>query len=167
MRGPSAGIRRRSPCNLPKSPCISLNCRERQVGFGLPAQPPSRGFSSSPPTFLNECETSGEIRHRMAVFPRKLTPERRSRSASARFLALYLYWAFCGVTLADRSDAGVMLPSNRMPSRSERSAASTRTGRSCSPPASCPELGHYPGPHPPGSSFAFTLLWARLFRMAS
>ena len=39
MRGPSAGIRRRCPCNLAKSPCISPNCRERQVGFGLPAQP--------------------------------------------------------------------------------------------------------------------------------
>ena len=34
------GIRRRRPCNLAKSPCISPNCRERQVGFGLPAQPP-------------------------------------------------------------------------------------------------------------------------------
>ena len=35
---PSAG-RRRCPCNLLKSPCISLNCSERQVCFGLPAQP--------------------------------------------------------------------------------------------------------------------------------
>src|SRR5207244_1552159 len=33
------------PCNLAKSPCISPNCRERPVGFGLPAQPPSRGVS--------------------------------------------------------------------------------------------------------------------------
>ena len=38
MRGPYAGMRRRCPCNLAKSPCISPNCRERQVSFGLPAQ---------------------------------------------------------------------------------------------------------------------------------
>jgi hypothetical protein len=35
-------VRRRCPCNLAKSPCISPNCRERQVGFGLPAQPHSK-----------------------------------------------------------------------------------------------------------------------------
>ena len=109
MRGPSAGIRRRCPCNLAKSPCISPNCRERQVGFGLPAQPPSRGFSGSLPTFLNKCGRSAEIRHRMAVFPRKLTPERGSRCASAGFLALYLFWAFLGVTLEHQLDASVML----------------------------------------------------------
>jgi hypothetical protein len=27
------------PCNLAKSPCNSPNCRERRVGFRLPAQP--------------------------------------------------------------------------------------------------------------------------------
>jgi hypothetical protein len=35
----SAGVRRRFPCNLAESPCISPNCRERRVGFRLPAQP--------------------------------------------------------------------------------------------------------------------------------
>ena len=41
MPRPSAWIRGRRPCNLTKSPCISQICRERQVGAGLPAQPPN------------------------------------------------------------------------------------------------------------------------------
>ena len=42
----------------------------------------------------------------MAVFLRNLTPE------SVRILASYLYWAFCGVTLDDLTDASVVLSSN-------------------------------------------------------
>jgi hypothetical protein len=39
----SAAKKRSLPCNLEESPCIYPMCRERRVGLGLAAQPPSRG----------------------------------------------------------------------------------------------------------------------------
>ena len=55
----------RSRAEIDKIPCIFPVIREfslrRPVRSRLPAQPPSRGFSSSLPTFLNECGRSAEI----------------------------------------------------------------------------------------------------------
>jgi hypothetical protein len=77
IRQPSAGIRGRSPCNLAKSPCIPPNCRQRRVGSGLPAQPPSREFFGSLPRRSECLARSPELRHRIAIAP--LTRRQRAR----------------------------------------------------------------------------------------
>jgi hypothetical protein len=104
MRGPSAGIRRRCPCNLAKSPCIAPNCRERQVGFGLPGQPPSRGFSGSLPTLTKACGRSPELRHKLTVCLSDFTPESASQREDGAYFPFYLYRPLLGVTLARGAD---------------------------------------------------------------
>ena len=70
----------------------------------LPAQPPSRGFSGSLPTLAKASRRSPELRHQLVVFLSDLRPESASEQKNAATFPVYLYWAFCGVTLDDPAD---------------------------------------------------------------
>ena len=84
-------MRRRRPCNVAKSPCIFPNCRERQVGSGLPAQPASRGYSGSLPAVTGRSRRSPEMRQQMAVVLSDQTQERQCPRENATVLPVYLY----------------------------------------------------------------------------
>ena len=92
------------PATWPNHPAIPQICRERRVGFRLPAQPASRGFSGSLPTFTKASGRSPELRHQLAVFLSDLTLESASQRKNAASLPVYLFWAFSGVTLAFPAD---------------------------------------------------------------
>jgi hypothetical protein len=69
-----------------KSPCNFPNCRERRVGFRLPAQPPSRGYSGSLPRLTEDSGRSAELRHQLAVILSDLAPESAFQRQNASFL---------------------------------------------------------------------------------
>ena len=77
------------------------NYRERQVGFGLSAQPPSRGFSGTLPTLTKASQRSPELRHQLAVFLSDLAQESASQRKNAASIPVHLFWAFSEVTLAE------------------------------------------------------------------
>jgi hypothetical protein len=52
------------------------------------------------------------MRHRTAMLLREKSPETPSQRKLVRFLVVYLYWVFWGVTLADHAD----LPPVKLPS---------------------------------------------------
>jgi hypothetical protein len=122
------GFVRRGGGFAPQIPCIFPDIREvqsaRLVRHSLPAQPPSRSFFGSLPTFTEPCRRSLELRDQFAGLHWDVPTERAFQWKKAASLPVYLYWAFSGVTLRRRTDGLGPQPSTVM----EIEVCSTFTG---------------------------------------